>query len=182
MSQSSKQPLASIRSQKKPVSKTVLIAADSEPAERLKGLQEEIRRRRSSPLVRDGKASSAELSKLADMEEEAGALKEEVEGSALRFVFQSIGRRKYEALQAEYPPSEAQIKAAEAEGLQNLQFNPETFPFALIDAACVEPEHEEGELAEELDTDRWNNAEVQELFGAALSVHMTRSVVDLGKG
>ena len=182
MSQSSKQPLAKIRDKKKPVRKTVLIASDSEPAERLKGLQEEIRRRKSSPLVRDGKASPAELSKLSEMEEEADALKAEVEKTAIKFVFQSIGRRRYEALQAEYPPSEEQIAAAEKEGLQNLQFNPDTFPFALIDAACIEPEHEEGELAEELDSDRWNNAEVQELFGAALTVHMSRSVVDLGKG
>lgn len=176
-----KQPLDHLRSKKKPVRKTVLIASDSELAARLTEMEEDLRRRENSPRVREGRAPESEISSLEALREEMKTVKAKVEKEAIKFVFQSLPRKQYEDLVLEHPANDTQVKEAEKEGVQGLQWDPETFPYALIDACCIEPAHDPGDLSTELQTDRWNQAEVQELFQAAMFVHVSRQIVTLGK-
>ena len=93
---------------------------------------------------------------------------EMVDGSAL-FRFESIGRKRYEALIAENPPDETQRKAAKARGIL-AAWNPDTFPPQIISACMSEPKLSVAEVAELWDHPAWNQSELSLLFDAALYV------------
>jgi hypothetical protein len=103
-------------------------------------------------------------------------------------VFRSIGRKAYDALVEEYPPTEEQITEYRADNPQRdgspgkgkPAYNIETFAPALIAASCVEPEMTVEQVTELFDG--WTSVEIQELWVAALAVNTQRRVVKLGKG
>lgn len=176
-----KQPLDHLRGKKKPVRKTVYIASDSELAASLAEMEEDLRRREGMAAVRDRQPKETEISFIEELRAKVDALRANVQDTAIKFVFESMGAKKFDKLANAHPATDAQIKEAKEQGLGDLQFNPETFPMALIDACCVEPEHEPGTLAEYLEGDEWNSAEQQELFMAAMMVNQTRQTVRMGK-
>jgi hypothetical protein len=97
-------------------------------------------------------------------------------------VFKNISRKRYDELITEHPPTEAQRAAAKAEGNEGLNWNPDTYPEALISECCIEPQMDPETLVAWLKGDEWNSSEVLELFSACISVNQSRRVVDLGKG
>ena len=176
-----KQPMDRLKSQKRPVRRTVLIAGDNVLAEEVNALEEEVRRLRITELRRESDAERASL--LEAKVDELESKKKELQDSSIKFVFQAIRRDRYDALVSEHPPSEAQRKEAEEAGETNLAFNPETFPVALIIACMVEPsEFDHDEMKEWLTSENWNQSELLTLFQACLAVNTTSSLVSLGKG
>lgn len=93
--------------------------------------------------------------------------------------FQSIGRKKYDALIDAHPATDEQKADAKKQGVDEMPaYNIETFPPALIQASCADPELSEDDVQQIYDD--WNNAEIFELFMAALEVNTVRRTGDLG--
>lgn len=176
-----KEPLDHLRSKKKPVRKAVWIAGDSELAEELSELEAVLSRAR---IVSEGARPDrreAALRDLAAAEEAFAAKKEEVRATSIKFVFQSMGTKSYEELIQAHPPTETQIKKLKSEGEDQVPFNPETLPIALIVASCVEPEMDKAEMHEWLSGDEWNSFEIMTLFMAATEVNNSRRIINMGK-
>lgn len=99
------------------------------------------------------------------------------------FKFRGIGRHRYEALAEAHPPTELQRIKARAGGMrEDLPWNPETMPPALIAACLVEPQLTEEQAAALWNDPDWNQAELGHLFAAAIEVNGQRRTVELGKG
>jgi hypothetical protein len=77
-------------------------------------------------------------SQVPELTTQRDELRRKAKDSSTRFVFESIGRRRWRDLMAEHPPTDEQIQEAKKYD-QDLDFNPETFPAAAMAAACVEP-------------------------------------------
>jgi hypothetical protein len=102
----------------------------------------------------------------------------------LTFKFVSLGRKKYEKLIKEFPPTAEQIAEAHEKNEEAPPFN-DSFVYALIDASCTEPTMDPGELRtwlEEDPEDEWSLAETQLLFEGALAANTSAARLDLGKG
>lgn len=129
-----------------------------------------------------------ESDSLEALQELVDRAKEAVEDTSVRMVFQSIGRKAYDALLMAHPPTEEQVAEFQDENRQKdgspgkgkPPYNIETFAPALIAASCVDPELTP-EQVEEL-WDEWNSTELAELWMAALAVNTQRRVVHLGNG
>ena len=195
-----KQPQDHQRSKKKPTRRTVWIIGDSEMAEEVESLEADVRRLQSRAELRRRRTGAdeqgeREARKQEDAEIDAAtalveAKRSELRENSVKFVFQTIGRRKYDALIDAHPATEKQIKDAEAQGNKDpMPWNPDSYPDALIAACMVEPENghdgtdeDRAAIIEWLQGEEWNTAEIMELFQAALAVNQTRKTVDLGKG
>lgn len=180
-----KQPMDHLRSKKKPIRKTVWVAGDSEIADELSELEASLSRLEGSLAAMPANSNRREAADLeaARIRDEVHALRGRNKESSIKFVFQAISRRRYDELIDEFPPTEEQIAKHKADGSTDaLEFNPDTFPYALIAECTVEPEVDREELAEWLrEGDEWNNAEVLTLFMAAMEVNQTRRLITMGK-
>jgi hypothetical protein len=179
-----KEPLDHLRSRKKPVRKSVWIAGDSELADELSELEASLSRARTKVetyQTTDPRREAA-LQVMLEIEENYDAKKKQTQDSAIKFTFESIGTKPYEALLAAHPPTDAQIKQLKEQGEDQVPFNPDTLPMALVVASCVEPEMDKEELKEWLSDDTWNSIEFMSLFMAATEVNNTRRILNLGKG
>lgn len=180
-----KQPMDHLRGKKKPVRKTVWVAGDSELADELSELEERLSRAEASfNLQRDESPRREALQREVDeLTIKRNAVKEQVRETAIKFVFQAIPRKKYEALIEEHPPTDKQVADWKASGEKgSIDFNPDTFPVPLIVACCIEPDVDKEELADWLQNgEEWNQAELVTLFMAATEVNQTRRIVNLGK-
>lgn len=178
-----KQSLRSVKNKKRKVQKVVWIGGDEKVYAKLRDLEQQ-RKRLEAVFGVKANPTPEERKRLEDVDEQITQAQEEFQETAIKFVMEAIGRNRYDALLREHPPTEAQIEEAKRDG-ESVSFNPDTFSFALIDACCIEPEHEPGELAEWLREDpdeEWNMAEIADLFQAAVMVNVDRSRADMGKG
>lgn len=107
------------------------------------------------------------------------AAKEAVEGAkeALRadtvmVTVRAIGRKPYDKLLGEHPPTDEQLAEAAANGEELPAYNFDTFPPALVAASAVNPVMPL-EYVQEI-WDEWNSAEITELFTASLIVNTMR--------
>lgn len=187
-----KQPLDHLRSRKKPVSRRVPIALDSEQADAAAAatLQAFAKRQVSDNNPGDRRL----LTEAEEAEERADELNEQVRNNSAWFVVKSLGPNRYEELQAQHPPTEKQRKDARKEQLGTLAWNPDTFPLDLL-PACVhyvaDLDDEGHDVLEQLspeyvkdmyEGDDWNLGEVNALLQAAVEVNQNRRVVDMGNG
>lgn len=182
--------LSDLRGKKKPVVRSVPIFLDSEVAGRVNRAQRVL-----DQLEERAQANPGELGLQVSRDEAQAELErlqqEAVEsGDVVTFTFRSIGRKAYERLIEEHPPTEQQEKDAREEGLaagltaqlSRLSWNADTFPPALIAAASVHPKisHDEAWEIYHVSED-WNNAELAALFITARDAQQGRDVADLGK-
>lgn len=170
---------------KKPNTKSVRIANDSEVAEEfedaktsLEKLDARLRARPEDPMLLAQQHQARERLDAAET-----ALKE----NSTKFTFRAIGHKRYDALTTEHPVSADQKEEIEAAGgeLSTFPWNPETFPLALIARSLVDEEDEYGteeEIIEWLDGDEWNSAEINALFSTALEANTSRKIIQLGNG
>lgn len=178
-----KQSLRAAKGKKNKVQRIVWIGGDEEIYSRLRDLEAQ-RKRLEAVFGMKAEQTPQEKQRLDSIDAQIKEAQEEFQATAIRFVMQAIGRNRYDALLKDHPPTPEQIEEAKKDG-ENISFNPDTFSFALIDACCVEPEHEPGELEAWLRDDpdeEWNMAEVADLFQAAVMVNVDRSRTDMGKG
>jgi len=119
-----------------------------------------------------GKNTEDELSR--KFEAEVDAAQAELDACYEPIVFRGISDKAFEALVAEHPPvGDDKEKAA---------WNVETFRPALIAACAVDADLTAEEWAEELASERWTKADLNEIFSAAVRAN-TRTVSEgLPKG
>lgn len=71
-------------------------------------------------------------------------LEAEMDAAKVTFVFRAVSRRQWVDMLAAHPPTKEQLKAIAATSTDplrrpSLEFNPDTFPVAVIAAACHDP-------------------------------------------
>lgn len=169
-----------LRSKKKPNFKTIRLPLDSEIADAFEEAKNEMERLKLRLDYKpDDKALLKEHSAAVDAYEAAKALMLE---NSVEFKFRSIGRKRFDELIFEHPPTEAQIKKAKETGAGEANWNEDTFPVAIMSACMVEPKMEEHEVKDLWESEDWAGSEVLALFWAALEVNSNRRAIELGKG
>lgn len=170
-----------LRKAKQAVQRTVIISLDDDLAAAYEDATAD--RRRLETLLKISKDNVAAKAELEDVIDRILRLEEQLEDVTVAFKFRSIGRAAFEELLLAHPPTRDQKDDAKKQGVEGrLTYNVETFPIALVSAASVEPKLEEVDVKELWDSPEWNQAELMQLFDAALSCNTQRRVLDLGKG
>lgn len=170
MAAADKPTIADILSKKKGATKTVRVLLDAEIANQIEQLREQIKEAsRSSSRADMGMENPVpglqkKIDKLIAAAEKNGMFAE--------FTFKSVGRKRFDDLVREHEPDEETRKLGG-------QWNPETFAPALLSEACVEPAMTLEEAKQLWDSDEWNQAELLELFQAAIEVNIERPNVPL---
>jgi hypothetical protein len=173
------------RKAKKPNSKTVYIATESEYAEEYEDAKREVEK-----LDMRLKARSDDALLLAQRDqawERLDTAEKALRNNCIKFVLRAIGHKNYDQLASDHPVSaefKAEIEEAGGE-IDTFPWNPETFPTALIAKSLVDEEGEfgsEDEIIEYLNGPEWNSAEISALFTAALEANTSRKIVDMGNG
>lgn len=96
-------------------------------------------------------------------------LEDEARESEVEFVFEGLGRGEFATLQAAHPAT-AELKAEL--GVEELEWNPDTFPPALMAASCVEPAELRGDVAEFTEINQtWSNGQVARIWMACLTAN-----------
>jgi len=171
---------AQLKERKKPIVQKVWVALDDEKADEFNKLAGEYR---DVKMLFEDNPTDRKLK--TDHTKKKAEYDEAVEQSAdflVEFAFRSIGRKAFEELLSNCPPTEGQKKDAMKKGEDEPAWNPDTFMPSLLAASIVTPEISEEEMFEMWESEDWNMAELTALFLAAIQVNQTRKVVDLGKG
>ena len=183
-----KQPMDHLRGKKKPIRKTIWVAGDSELADEFSELEASLSRAESAlaSLPAASTRREAAASDVLELTAKVTELKAQLRESRIKFTFQSLGRKKYERLLADHPPTDDQVKAHKESGEAGaIEFNPDTFPYALISHCVIEPvvddENREEFEAWIRDDESWNGVEVITLFQTAMAVNTSRRLVNMGK-
>lgn len=164
---------------KKPHTVSVEISLDPEIAQamweaeqEIEDLEKRLNRERARARSQTGKslADGSELQEIQKQIEAAEgrleALWDDAEGSIAEFVFQDIGRKRYDDLVSEHPPTAEEKRQWEAEGGEGkLAYSTESFPPALISATAIKPEIDLATATKICD--EWGNGEVYKLMNAA---------------
>ncbi len=97
-------------------------------------------------------------------------------------VMQSPGRKRYEALVSEHPPTDEDIAEVKRMFGQEAEapYHAETFGPALVSLCCIEPQMTPEQVQELFD--EWNQQETTSLFAEALGVCTRSTVGTVGKG
>jgi len=171
-----------LRGKKQPLKRSVRIPMDSDIAD---AYEEASNRLEFAKLVAAAKpediAAMAEIDQATEAYRQA---KDSVTANSVLFTFRAIGRSKYEKLKLEHPRTSKQKVEDEKEGRDPsaIAWNHDTFPPALIAAACVSPQLSEEDVQDMWESDNWSEAELALLFGTAIDANQAHRVVDLGKG
>lgn len=183
--------LDALRAKKKPNSKTVPIAGDSEAAERLEEAQEVVKAAEASVRMAEVRNHPETMERV---QEELAVAKialrarlEEIQASLIMFRFQAIGPKKWDDVVNDHEMNEERRKEVLKQNPKTTDeelavWDPDTFPRGLIAACMVEPPLSQEDAYEWLNDATWNNAEITTLFMACLEVNNTRKIVELGKG
>lgn len=163
-----------ILAKKKPNRITVEVVMDAELGHKIQMKARELE------LAQTSRFGSMADKNPVRIQEELDDLFLEAKDSVEEFTFQDIGRRAYDALVREHPPTEEQKQQWKDVGGQGpLAWNLETFPPAIISACAVDPEIP-FEAAIQI-MDDWSEGDAQILLNAALAVCMERTSIPLSK-
>ena len=88
-------------------------------------------------------------------------------GDIVTFSFRALGRRRYDQLRRQHPPTDGQRDQLDARIGVAARWNTDTFPPALVAACATSPEMTEDEAGDLLD--HLPHAEAQALFETALA-------------
>lgn len=168
-----------LMSKKKPVIRKVWIAGDDEVAEQFEDLVK--RRDNLRTLHRLRPDDKVNASDLAICEKQVEEMEKEYRKTALKFIFRSIGRVKFDKLVKDHPPTSVDLEEAEKVGVdpKELQWNSEGFSVALVAACSVEPKMTVAEVRSLFDNEDWTQVESAALFSAALSANLERRAINL---
>ncbi len=178
---SPKQPQDRLRSRKQPRTRTVYVPTDydlAEEVERLRGAVEaqSLFGQGVDPESEQGRELEAMKERLKEME---GKLKK----SSIEFKLRSMGRKPYDTLLQEHPPTDAQAEKRKKVNPRNpLPFNPDTFPIALIARSVVDSDLSVEELEEWFREESWSIGEIEDLFQNCVSINSQSRISSLGKG
>jgi hypothetical protein len=100
-------------------------------------------------------------------------LEEEARESETIFRFEGLGQGEFALLQAAHPATDEVRKRLGLADDQPLQWNPETFPPALMAASCIEPIELKNNVAEFAEIQRtWSSGQVQQLWDTCLTANV----------
>lgn len=152
-------------SKKQPIQRSVLIPATDEDAELLTQAQRDLERAQLLDIDLD-------KAKLA-MKEAQSKVRED----GLEFIFRGLGRKRFEELQRQYPPTAEQV----AEHGESLSWDPDKFLPALLAATVTNSDLTAEQWDKDvLDSDDWGSSEVGLLLQTALAVNRENRVASLG--
>ena len=119
----------------------------------------------------------AEMAKDAYEMAKAAAFEDSIE-----FVFRNIGRKAFDKLIDDHPPTDAEKKELEKSGgnPDQLQWSPNSFPQALVTASIVHPKLDREEVEELWDDDNWGGDELTQLFYTALGAQQKSRILRMG--
>lgn len=172
-------PKAMDRLKKKEASRTkVLITMSSDIAEEL----EEAEAQLSMLQLQEMSGLEAVSDKVTEARARVDQARAAAREDGVEFVFRSIGRKAYDKIVTDHPPTDSNRKEAEAQGgdPKALQWNPYTFPQALVAAAIVHPKLSAEEIEEMWDSDDWSGRELEQLVFAAMAAQQKNRVVQMG--
>lgn len=100
------------------------------------------------------------------------ALEAEARESEVLFMFEGLGQGALALLQAQHPATPAVRKKLGLPDSQELEYNPETFPPALMAASCVAPEELKGDVEEWTEIHQtWSQGQVTYLWGTCMAAN-----------
>lgn len=95
-------------------------------------------------------------------------LEDEARESEVEFIFEGMGRGEFAKLQAAHPVTD-ELTAEYGPGLE---WNPDTFPPALMAASCISPPDLTGDLAEWTEIHQtWSNGQIARVWMACLAAN-----------
>ena len=156
-----KRTMSSIIRDKQPNTKTVDIVLDSDLANEIQLKEQEkaqMQARRGRSLA-DG---------IGPLETELDALYERAVEAAVTFTFRDPGRKPFDDLVLQHPPTKDQKERVAELGGGILEFNIDTFPPALMALTASDPKMTLGQA--ETIFDEWGSGDAETLFAAALLV------------
>ncbi len=164
------QTMANIIAKKRGVTKKATLQIDGEIAVEILELRAQI------TIAEQFDRRHNEPDTAPKLQEKLDEIVEQSRDTEITFTFKAIGRIAYDDLVSDPAnvPSEDQKK-------EGAQFNPETFPPALVAAAAVDPEISLEEAVEIFGDSEWNGAELQKLFFAALEVNTETGDIPLSR-
>lgn len=170
-----------LKAQKKPQMLTCRIATDADIADAY--AEAEQRREFSQMALRGNPSDEKVIEETTKADADFKKAKDAVLKNSIKFTFRAIGRKRYNALVNEHPPTEEQKQKATDNGddPDDLEWDTDKFPPALMALSIVEPELTEAEVHELWDSDDWNAVELMNMFYTAYQVNTARGVVNLGK-
>jgi hypothetical protein len=166
-----------ILGRKKPITRHVEIWLDDERRQALEDAEAAVEAARAE---HDGDPDdTTKAVALFEALEALGKVEIDVEGERVTFTFRSIGRIRYDALQAKHPPTDEQIQEMEAalvaagrppDAVRPV-FNIETFVPALFEACCVNPKMNLAQATELWQSEDFSESELSRLLVAARGVN-----------
>lgn len=171
-----------LKSMKKPVLKTIRICLNSELSQALADAEGELQ---MAEIEAEHSPNPETAQRLADVQRRIEEARAAATEQSVKFVFRSIGRKTYERLVRENPPTEKQKKEAEDRGdnPDDLDWDAEKFPPLLVAATLVEPELTEEQVLEIFNSDDWSSTELSILYVTAQEAQMANTIIaSLGKG
>lgn len=101
---------------------------------------------------------------------------------AQEFVFRSIGRKAFDALVDENPPTNEEIAEVEKAGgkATDLQWSAKSFPQELVAAASVNPKLTLADTLEMWNSEDWSFSDLNDLFQTAVNAQNSRRLVEMG--
>lgn len=182
-----------LKSRRKPVTRTLAMCLDSEVLQEFQEASAEHER-----VIRDHRSQKVAALRFTPEQQEAlrrelqperdaaearlEAAKKALEEATVYLKLRSIGRRAFEELWNEHPPTDEQVAEYQKEHGENERppYNPDTFAPALMAAVITEPDltlEEATEIYEE-----WNSQDVTAIFTACMDVCNRSQIDSLGKG
>lgn len=170
-----------LKSSKQPLHIEVKIYLDDESLKRVSEAEDALAAADTQELATRGTEGHPEaVTRLEAARRLRDDLRAALDEQTLRMQFRSVGRKKYDQLVTDHPPTEAQVAEAKAAGEEPPPYDAEPFAAALIAASCASPEMSVEQVSQLYD--EWNGVEFLELFTAALAVNTGRRIDALGKG
>lgn len=168
-----------LKSRKKPVTRSVLIPLDNDQADAYSDARND---RDNAKELCDRFPNDRKYQD--DLEKAEGAFqaaKAVLENNSVEFTFRNIGRRRVEDLILDHLPTDKQIQRAKDLGAGRPEYNPDTFPPALVAACLVSPKFTPDEIADMYESEDWSGGELDALFGTAMRVNSQFRNIELGK-
>jgi hypothetical protein len=170
-----------LKSQKKPATRSVRIALDNDVLDEFEEAKQE--RELAQMLMPADGDNAVRAKELTEANERYRRAREALQKNSVLFKFKAVGRKKYDTIVNNHPPTDANRAEMEKQGgdPNDISWNPETFPQELISVSCVEPELSYDQVKEMFESDDWSGPELMTLFNTALIVNTQNRVADLGK-
>jgi hypothetical protein len=122
----------------------------------------------------------SERVELAPLEAAATAALDAMDAATTWFTFRSLGRKAFKALLGAHPATDAhhELIAETSEG-GRAPYNLDTFPQALVQAACIDPVLSDEDIDAIFDGECWNDVEINTLVAYAQIAQSQAPVADL---